>query len=209
MDCQVDNFCYLIFFVLCTLPYLTRIVASHIPGQNMKRPSASGKDLGKSASKSKDTPVKRPAAAMASSEGASTKSTKDTPRKESKVEKMKKPVASPKSTPKSPMKAKAEESEKPELGEEGEEEHPASEDPEVEVEEPKRKVKAAERFKRGDGTLKSFVNEEKKKNGWVVRTYKRSETSKFPGQLYYTYQEPGGGHTFYSKKNAKYNGFKE
>lgn len=205
MDCQVDNFCYLIFFVLCTLPYLTRIVASHIPGQNMKRPSASGKDLGKSASKSKDTPVKRPAAAMASSEGASTKSTKDTPRKKSKVEKMKKPVASPKS----PMKAKAEESEKPELGEEGEEEHPASEDPEVEVEEPKRKVKAAERFKRGDGTLKSFVNEEKKKNGWVVRTYKRSETSKFPGQLYYTYQEPGGGHTFYSKKNAKYNGFKE
>lgn len=205
MDCQVDNFCYLIFFVLCTLPYLTRIVASHIPGQNMKRPSASGKDLGKSASKSKDTPLKRPAAAMASSEGASTKSTKDTPRKKSKVEKMKKPVASPKS----PMKAKAEESEKPELGEEGEEEHPASEDPEVEVEEPKRKVKAAERFKRGDGTLKSFVNEEKKKNGWVVRTYKRSETSKFPGQLYYTYQEPGGGHTFYSKKNAKYNGFKE
>lgn len=209
MDCQVDNFCYLIFFVLCTLPYLTRIVASHIPGQNMKRPSASVKGLGKSASKSKDTPLKRPAAAMASSEGASTKSTKDTPRKESKVEKMKKPVASPKSTPKSPMKAKAEESEKPELGEEGEEEHPASEDPEVEVEEPKRKVKAAERFKRGDGALKSFVNEEKKKNGWVVRTYKRSETSKFPGQLYYTYQEPGGGHTFYSKKNAKYNGFKE
>lgn len=119
MDCQVDNFCYLIFFVLCTLPYLTRIVASHIPGQNMKRPSASVKGLGKSASKSKDTPLKRPAAAMASSEGASTKSTKDTPRKESKVEKMKKPVASPKSTPKSPMKAKAEESEKPELGEGG------------------------------------------------------------------------------------------
>lgn len=191
------------------------IVASHIPGP-MKRPSAKSKGIGKDGSKSKGTVGKRPATAMASSERA----TKDMPRK-SKPEK-KPAVSTPRkvSTPKSiaeketKTKETNKESEVPEL-EEAEEELPATEDEcldEVEVEKPKKKYqkpKAADRLKHSDGSLKSFVKEEKTKDGWIVRTYQRSDKATNPGQLYYTYQEPEGGHTFYSKKKAKDNGFKE
>ena len=112
------------------------------------------------------------------------------------------------------MEVKASEIEKPEepeLEEGAEEEFPVAEDSEVEPEqeEKPKKAKVAERFKKEDGSLKSFVKEEKNSDGWIVKTYKRSESSKIPGQLYYTYTEPGPeGSTFYSKKQAMGNGYK-